>query len=139
MSQMSVLRRKALEIAAGQALSNDDPFGAYEDLVNYIDSCNSRGRTASWADIDHVLPWQAYEDLEPLEVLALIEDPADIIEQAFRDVLCLAKEGIVEETIAGRLDSDMNTLDMAALVQIGAQSQAAEDQAESIVPARPRF
>ncbi|OXR48057.1 hypothetical protein PuT2_14765 [Pusillimonas sp. T2] len=136
---LSVLRYKALELAAGQMLSNEDAFSAYQSLRNCVDMCHAQGRVGCWADVALVLPWQPHEHQLPEDVLDLIEERADTIEQTFRQVLLLAKEGIVQETIAGRLDSDMNTLDMAYLVQIGVQSQAAEAQTEASAPARPRF
>lgn len=135
--EMNALRSKAIDLAASQILSNESPLSAYLDLLAYMTHCSDQGRAGVWAEIDRVLPWQPYETARPEEVLDLIEARADIVENAFRDVLNLAKQGIVEETIAGRLDSDMNTLDMANLAERGALAEAAGTQASE--PPRPRF
>jgi len=118
---MSAARTTIDRIALGRAASvyisftsaeyANDPFSGYLAFEAAVDTfSNPSGMT--------VLP-----ELENNHELALdlINSLAERIAKDIKDVLEMAKEGIVNETIECRLDSDMNTLDMPGLVEIGAE------------------
>lgn len=102
------------------ALSND-PYAGYLAFLSAVESfANPNGITLS-------------ESLENEHELALelINNLAARITRDIKSVLELAKEGIVNETIECRLDSDMNALDMPGLVEIG---QGLESEADESGP-----
>lgn len=128
---MSAARTTIDRIALGRAASvyisftsadyANDPFSGYLAFEAAVDTfSNPSGMT--------VLP-----ELENNHELALelINSLAERIGQDIKSVLEMAKEGIVNETIECRLDSDMNTLDMPGLVEIGA------GQTDAYAPSAP--
>lgn len=110
----SVLAEKAYGIAAANYLSFTDkafevaPHLAYLEYEAAIDEGREPSGLEVWA------PFESYDD-----VLTEIGDLAEHVLREMKDALRLAKEGIVNETIECRLDSDMNALDMPGLVDIG--------------------
>ena len=123
---MNQVKFLALSQACGEVLSNEDAVRAYAQLCIYIEARQEMdaGDQGNWEDLeDKVVAWQPFEHFTPLEVLQTIDGMAQGIEEAMKSVLELAKEGIIQETIEGRLDSDMNSLDMVGLVEIGYEAQ----------------
>lgn len=110
----SVIAEKAYGIAAANFLSfTDKAFEAAPHLA-YIEyqAAIDEGREPSGLEV--LAPFESYDD-----VLEEISDLAEHVLKEMKEALRLAKEGIVNETIECRLDSDMNTLDMSGLVDIG--------------------
>tara|TARA_R110000850_G_scaffold250365_1_gene375318 strand:+ start:49839 stop:50279 length:441 start_codon:yes stop_codon:yes gene_type:complete len=124
---LNQIKYLALAQACDEILSNENAVQAYKQLCAYIEGCQKMdaGDQGNWEALeDKVVVWQPFEHFTPHEVLETIEGMAQGIEEAMKSVLELAKEGIIQETIEGRLDSDMNSLDMVELVEIGHQAQA---------------
>lgn len=113
-TQRSVIEKKAYGIAAANFLSFDDsafdadPYLAYLEYESAVDDKREPHGLEVWG------PLESYDD-----VLEEIDDLARHVLREMKDALRLAKEGIVNEAIECRLDSDMNTLDMPGLVDIG--------------------
>lgn len=127
-SAASTIDRIALGRAATVYLSFtspefiSDPFAGYRAFKAAVESFSN----PSGMD---VLP--EMENNHEL-ALELIGNLADRIGQDIKAVLDLAKEGIVNETIECRLDSDMNALDMPGLVEIGHSLESGGDDSNPV-------
>ena len=112
---VTVIEQKALGIAAANFLHFDievferNPYLGYVEYEAALD--------------EHRVPvglsvWSPFDSLEN-GVLEHINDLAAHVVDEIKDTLQLAALGIVNEAIECRLDSDMNTLDMPGLAEIG--------------------
>lgn len=123
---MNQVKFMAIMQASGEVLCNEDIAPAYSKLSGYLLALQKKDPSdqGNWEDLgDEILVWEPYDCLTPLEVMQTIESMAQGIEESMKSVLELAKEGIIQEAIEGRLDSDMNSLDMVGLVEIGYEAQ----------------
>ena|SRR5690554_3865946 len=108
--QVALARAASVYLTFNQAEYATDPFAGYLAFESAVEArSNPSGIT--------VMPeLQGHGEL----ALELIRNLAGRIELDIKGILEMAKEGIVNETIECRLDSDMNALDMPGLVEIGA-------------------
>ena len=114
-ANISVIEKKAFGIAAANYLHfendafNQDPYSAYIEYEAALDENRQPEGLEVWA------PFSSLED----GVLEQINDLASRIADEIKSTLALSKAGVVSETIEGRIDSDMNALDMQGLAEIG--------------------
>jgi hypothetical protein len=114
-ANISVIEKKAFGIAAANYLHfendafNQDPYSAYIEYEAALDENRQPEGLEVWA------PFSSLED----GVLEQINDLASHIADGIKSTLALSKAGVVSETIEGRIDSDMNALDMQGLAEIG--------------------
>lgn len=90
----------------------DRPFDAFKQIVAHV---RSGAPEPDYIYLDDSQSWS--------EVLQSIESEGFLDLQFIRDVLGMAKEGICLSAIDATLDSDMNQLDMQAMVEKGLLSQ----------------
>jgi hypothetical protein len=119
----TIIERIALGRAASAYLKLSDPAILNNPYAGYL---TFRSAVNSFANPTGITLSQELENEHEL-ALDLIHNLADSITRDIKHVLGLAKEGIVNETIECRLDSDMNTLDMPGLVAIGHSLEFEED------------
>ena len=106
------------QLVVGNAVSkiavlNDDfvgrPFDAFMQIYRHVHDGAPEPDAVCIDDCDF---WD--------DVLEKIEREARLDLTFIRGVFDLAKEGICQSAIDGTLDSDMNQLDMVAMVELGA-------------------
>lgn len=113
----SRLEQMAYGFATSQMISTfGDTEGTWYDRYLYL--CESVGNDE---DPDGWVAWQPFEHWEWKDILDQIESEALAILSNFKDLLDLAKKGIVQSAIDCTLDSDMNLIDMESMVELGAQ------------------
>ena len=115
MSTKTAIERIALGRAASAYLKFSDPEISRNPYAGYL---TFRAAVNNFANPNGITLSPDLENNQEL-ALDLIHTLADHITQDIKELLGLAKEGIVNETIECRLDSDMNALDMPGLVEMG--------------------
>jgi len=114
---MEAIKRKAIELAVRQAIViKGDPFSVYESLVSCVDS---------GLDFSSVSIRERLEGMAAKELLEHIERESEAILKAFQDVLDSTKAGILIAAENDDLDSDMSSLDMDYMHEIGCKECAA--------------
>ncbi len=114
---VTTIRKTALSMAAEHYLcidvgAFDSGYASYEVLLQAVNAGEIHTP-------EGICPWAPFEDMPLSELYDLLLVHADALEASFKDILQLAKAGIVHSTIQGRLDGDANTLDMSAMVDLG--------------------
>lgn len=126
----TIIERIALGRAASAYLRFSDPGISGNPYAGYL---LFRAAVTNFANPNGI---SLSQDLENHHEVALdmIHTLAESITRDIKNVLELAKEGIVNESIECRLDSDMNALDMPGLVEIGHELESGGDD-NGAVPA----
>lgn len=97
--------------------SADNWFMAYEYLIECVEKGEEPDLTA----------WQPFEHWEWKDIADRIDDEAQSILSLLKQVLKLAKEGIVYSAINDTLTMDMNQLCMQNMVELGACQEVSNE------------
>lgn len=110
------LEKRAIGFAAAQTLCfSDESVPFYDNYMLAIDA------VAQGEEPDNCAIFSPFEHMEWNAVISHIESESDAILDQFKQVLDLAKAGIIQCAIDGSLDSDMNTLCMQSMTELGAK------------------
>lgn len=74
---------------------------------------------------ENLIAWQPFETWEWKDIASQIDCEAESLLSSYKQVLELAKQGIVKSAIEATLDSDMNLLHMESMIELGAYQGAA--------------
>lgn len=111
---MSALEKKAHALAAAQFLSGEPGLDWYE-VYEHLVECVEQGD-----ELDQAQVWAPFEHMSLDTVLSHVETAADAIYASFKEVLEMAKDGIVAAAFEDELDPNMSALDMEDMVEKGA-------------------
>lgn len=117
---ITFLEKKALAFAAQSYLCFDGEVNTESSYQAYLHLNDCAGAQETELD-DGIVVWQPFEHCSLSDLVEKIEEMAAVLLADFKEVLEAAKAGIVDQTLSGQLDSDMNALDMAGLADIGAR------------------
>lgn len=112
---LPIARKLALVRAVGDFTSYDDSIHEDRLLDIYLTATSTTGSSMP----QELSPWGPFEHFQWPSLVEEIESHAFVLESDIKDILAAIKSAIIEETMKGNLDSDVNQWDMQHLLATG--------------------